>query len=64
MGHAYLAGPECEEAFFMAVCSSAEEGFMETLLGVHKSETPAAAESPSPAAGSAAPKNRPRKRRT
>ena len=62
MGHAYLAGPECAEAFFMAVCSSAEEGFMETLLGVHKSETPAAVESP--AAGSAAPKNRPRKKRT
>jgi transcriptional regulator with XRE-family HTH domain len=64
MGHAYLAGPGCEEAFFMAVCSSAEEGFMETLLGVHKSETPAAVESPSPAAGSAAPKSRPRKKRT
>ena len=64
MGHAYLAGPGSEEAFFMAVCSSAEEGFMETLLGVHKSETPAAVESPSPAAGSAAPKSRPRKKRT
>jgi transcriptional regulator with XRE-family HTH domain len=64
MGHAYLAGPECEEAFFMAVCSSAEEGFMETLLGVHKIETPAGVGSPSPAAGSAAPKSRPRKKRT
>ena len=42
MGHAYLAGPGCTEASFLAVCSSAEEGFMETLLGVHKKGAAAA----------------------
>jgi len=44
MGHAYLAGPKSTEASFLAVCSSAEEGLMETLLGVHKNG--AAARSP------------------
>jgi transcriptional regulator with XRE-family HTH domain len=63
MGHAYLAGPGCEEAFFMAVCSSAEEGLMETLLGVHKNEAAVAAESPPPAAGSTGPKTRRRRKR-
>lgn len=47
MGHAYLAGPKCTEASFLAVCSSAEEGLMETLLGVHKN---GAAATPQPAA--------------
>ena len=63
MGHAYLAGPGCEEASFMAVCSSAEEGLMETLLGVHKNETDAGDETPPPAAGVTAPKARRRKKR-
>jgi transcriptional regulator with XRE-family HTH domain len=63
MGHAYLAAEGSEEAFFMAVCSSAEEGFMETLLGVHKSEAAEAAEAPSPAAASGSSKTSRRKKR-
>jgi transcriptional regulator with XRE-family HTH domain len=64
MGHAYLVGPGCEEAFFMAVCSSAEEGLMESLLGAHKNGAAAAAvESPPPPAGTPGPKiRRPKKR--
>jgi transcriptional regulator with XRE-family HTH domain len=62
MGHAYLAGADCEEASFMAVCSSAEEGLMETLLGVHKHEPATAVASPVPAAGSSSPKARRRKK--
>jgi transcriptional regulator with XRE-family HTH domain len=65
MGHAYLAGPGCAEASFLAVCSSAEEGFMETLLGVHKKGVAAAvaAQPTSPAAGANSPKARRRKKR-
>ena len=63
MGHAYLAGPECTEASFLAVCSSAEEGFMETLLGVHKKGAAAAAQPASPAAAANSPKARRRKKR-
>ena len=62
MGHAYLAGPGSDDASFMAVCSSAEEGLMETLIGVHKSEPATAVESPSRAAGSVSPKARRRKK--
>jgi hypothetical protein len=47
----------------MAVCSSAEEGLMETLLGVHKNETDAGDATPPPAAGTTAPKTRRRKKR-
>jgi transcriptional regulator with XRE-family HTH domain len=63
MGHAYLAGPECKEASFLAVCSSAEEGFMETLLGVHKNAAAAATPPTPPAAGANSPKARRRKKR-
>jgi mannose-6-phosphate isomerase-like protein (cupin superfamily) len=63
MGHAYLAGPECTEASFLAVCSSAEEGFMETLLGVHKKGAAAAPQPATPAAAPNSPKARRRKKR-
>jgi transcriptional regulator with XRE-family HTH domain len=68
MGHAYLAGPGGGEAFFMAVCSSAEEGLMETLLGVHKNGAGRLPEapwppSPTPTAGNSSPKARRRKKR-
>ena len=63
MGHAYLAGPECTEASFLAVCSSAEEGFMETLLGVHKKGAAAASQPTSTAAAAHSPKARRRKKR-
>jgi hypothetical protein len=47
------------------VCSSAEEGFMETLLGVHKKGAAAtvAAQPTAPAAGANSPKVRRRKKR-
>jgi transcriptional regulator with XRE-family HTH domain len=63
MGHAYLAGPECTEATFLAVCSSAEEGFMETLLGVHKKGAAVAAQPTSPAPAANNSRVRRRKKR-
>jgi transcriptional regulator with XRE-family HTH domain len=38
MGHAYVAGAECEEATVVAVNSSAEEGLMESLMNLHVEE--------------------------
>ncbi len=35
MGHAYLAGPDCEEAIALAMCSSSEEDLIESLLTIH-----------------------------
>lgn len=46
MGHAYLAGPGCDEATTIGVCSSAEEDLMSSLLGLHGSDQ---ASLPSPA---------------
>jgi transcriptional regulator with XRE-family HTH domain len=47
MGHAYLAAPGCDEATTIAVCSSAEEDLMSSLLGLHGAEQP----SPTKASG-------------
>jgi transcriptional regulator with XRE-family HTH domain len=67
MGHAYLAGPECKEASFLAVCSSAEEGLLETLLGARKNGADPATEpttvSTSPPAAATGPKTRRHKTR-
>jgi hypothetical protein len=38
MGHAYVAADGCEEATVLGVCSSADEGLMESLLGLHGDE--------------------------
>jgi transcriptional regulator with XRE-family HTH domain len=38
MGHAYLAGPGCDEAMTIAACASAEEDLMSSLLGLHGSD--------------------------
>jgi len=38
MGHAYLAAEGCEEAVVLGVCSSADEGLMESLLTLHDDE--------------------------
>lgn len=38
MGHAYLAAEGCDEATVLGVCSSAEEGLMESLLDLHGHE--------------------------
>ncbi|WEK42915.1 MAG: XRE family transcriptional regulator [Candidatus Sphingomonas colombiensis] len=35
MGHAYLAGPDCEEAVTLAVMSSAEDDLMDSLITMH-----------------------------
>ena len=40
MGHAYIAAEGCDEAVVLAVCSSADEGLMESLLGLHGAEAP------------------------
>lgn len=38
MGHAYLAAEGCEEATVLAVCSSADDELMESLLTLHGEE--------------------------
>jgi transcriptional regulator with XRE-family HTH domain len=35
MGHAYVAGQDCEEAVVLGVCSSADEGLMNSLMNIH-----------------------------
>jgi len=35
MGHAYVAGEDCDEAVVLAVCSSAEDGLMDSLMNLH-----------------------------
>ncbi|PEQ14064.1 XRE family transcriptional regulator [Novosphingobium sp. PC22D] len=35
MGHAYLVAPGCEEALVLGVCSSADEGLMDSLMSLH-----------------------------
>ncbi|MGH8167215.1 MAG: helix-turn-helix domain-containing protein, partial [Woeseiaceae bacterium] len=34
MGHAYVAAEGCEEATVLGICSSADEGLMESLMGL------------------------------
>ena len=38
MGHAYVAAEGCEEATVLGVCSSAEEGLMQSLMELHGDE--------------------------
>jgi transcriptional regulator with XRE-family HTH domain len=38
MGHAYLAGPGCDEAMTIATCSSAEDDLMSSLLNLHAAD--------------------------
>ncbi|QKR99805.1 XRE family transcriptional regulator [Sphingomonas sp. CL5.1] len=35
MGHAYVAGPDCDEAVTLAVMSSAEDDLMDSLITMH-----------------------------
>ena len=35
MGHAYVVGKGCEEALVLGVCSSADDGLMDSLLSLH-----------------------------
>lgn len=38
MGHAYLAGPDCEEATVLALCSSPDDDLMGSLIDMHGGE--------------------------
>jgi transcriptional regulator with XRE-family HTH domain len=38
MGHAYVAAEGCDQATVLGVCSSAEEGLMESLMELHGDE--------------------------
>lgn len=38
MGHAYIVADGCEEATVLGVCSSADEGLMNSLLNLHGTE--------------------------
>lgn len=38
MGHAYLTGEGCDEAVILGVCSSAEDGLMDSLINLHAEE--------------------------
>jgi quercetin dioxygenase-like cupin family protein len=35
MGHAYVTAEDCDEAVVLGVCSSAEDGLMDSLLNLH-----------------------------
>jgi hypothetical protein len=35
MGHAYIAAEGCDEALVLAVCSSSDEGLLESLYSLH-----------------------------
>jgi transcriptional regulator with XRE-family HTH domain len=38
MGHAYVTGDGCDEAMVLGVCSSAEDGLMDSLMNLHSEE--------------------------
>lgn len=46
MGHAYVAAEGCDEAVVLGVCSSADLGLMDSLLGLHGEEDAEIAEQP------------------
>lgn len=35
MGHAYITGEDCDEATVLGICSSAENGLMDSLMNLH-----------------------------
>ncbi len=49
MGHAYLAADGCTEAVTLAVCSSAEDDIMTSLMSLHGADQLAGAMPPAPA---------------
>lgn len=49
MGHAYLAADGCTEAVMLAVCSSAEEDIMTSLMSLHGPDQVPGAMPPAPA---------------
>ncbi len=38
MGHAYLTGENCDEAVVLGVCSSADDGLMDSLINLYSDE--------------------------
>ena len=52
MGHAYIVAEGCEEATVLGVCSSADEGLMDSLMNLHGAEEEAESEGAESAAGS------------
>ena len=38
MGHGYVTGPGCDEAVILGVCSSSEDGLMDSLINLHTEE--------------------------
>ena len=57
MGHAYIAAEGCDEALVLAVCSSADEGLLESLYSLHGDGEP------KPADANAQPARAKKKRR-
>lgn len=41
MGHGYVTGEGCDEAVILGVCSSAEDGLMDSLINLHAEEAAA-----------------------
>lgn len=41
MGHAYLTGENCDEAVVLGVCSSADDGLMDSLINLYSEEATA-----------------------
>lgn len=39
MGHAYITGEDCDEAVILGVCSSAEDGLMDSLINLYSDDT-------------------------
>lgn len=59
MGHAYIVADGCEEALVLGICSSADEGLMDSLMSLHG---PLAEEQVAPPQPSAAREPRHRRR--
>jgi transcriptional regulator with XRE-family HTH domain len=49
MGHAYVAAEDCKEALVLGVCSSADEGLMNSLMSLHGPDNDEAGEARSKA---------------
>jgi len=60
MGHGYVA-EQCDEAIVLAVCSSADESLMQSLMNLHGDSAPPAAPTPA-STRTAAPRAKTRKR--
>lgn len=65
MGHAYVAAEGCDEASVLGVCSSDDEGLMQSLMQLHGDEEAAADVAPAPTRPTVQTKKRkPREKRS